>query len=457
MMDTSANKPAHALPSNVRWRIMTLIALSMVLTYLDRLNLSIAGKSIQDEFAISTQTMGWIFSAFLLGYALLQIPGGWAGDRFGARNVMTGAILGWSIFTAATAMAPQLPFAKWFGVVWSFLIVRFLVGVGEAASAPNSSKIVASWVKSTQRGIGSSFTIIGVGIGGAITPPLIAAIMQRWGWRASFYAAGAVGIVFAAIWRWYVTDSPEEHPGVNAAELAAIRGESGGHKEVPGGTTQKAPPTPWRRMLKARSTWGLLLGYMCQGFPIYFYHTWFFIYLVRVRHLSISESGLWGATPYIAISALIPLGGLYSDSVSRRLGRSFGRRLAVWTGMGLSAILLWAGSSIGNVPAAVSMLALGGGFNMFAAVTFWASCIDLSERHTGSLSGLMNTFGNLGGWLSPILTAYLASRFGWNRALVCAAAVTVASGLFFSLVDASESLDEPAAESTPFPLVQHVS
>ena len=429
---------------------MALIAFAMVLTYLDRLNLSIAGKAIQDEFAISNQTMGWIFSAFMLGYALLQVPGGWAGDRFGARNMMTFAILGWSVFTAATALAPQLPFAKWFGVVGSLLIVRFLVGVGEAASAPNSNKIVSSWVKSTQRGIGSSFTIVGVGIGGMVTPPIIAAIMQRWGWRASFYAAGMVGIIFAMVWRWYVTDSPEEHRGVNAAELVLIRADK---TEAPGAAHGKAP-TPWRRMLRARSAWGLMLGYGCQGFPIYFYHTWFFIYLVRVRHLSITESGFWGATPYIAISALIPLGGWYSDAVSRRFGRSLGRRLAVWTGMGLSALLLWAGSSTANVPAAVIMLALGGGFNMFATVTFWAACIDLSERHTGSLSGLMNTFGNLGGWLSPILTAYIADRFGWDRALACAAAVTVASGLFFSFVDTSKSLDEPVAQGAPLAAMQ---
>jgi ACS family glucarate transporter-like MFS transporter len=115
--------------------------------------------------------------------------------------------------------------------------------------------------------------------------------------------------------------------------------------------------------------------------------------------------------------------------------------------MGFSALLLWVGSSTTNTTAAILLLALGGGLNMFAAVTFWATCIDLSEKFTGSVSGLMNTFGNLGGWLSPIVTAYLATHYGWNRALLCAALVTVASGASFLLVDASRSLDEATAVS----------
>ena len=432
---------------------MGFVTLVTVLTYIDRLNLSIAGKSIQDEFAISTQTMGWIFSAFLLGYALLQIPGGWAGDRFGPRNVLTAAILGWSVFTAATALAPTLPLARWFGVVGSFLVMRFLVGVGEAASSPNNNKIVSAWIGSPHRGLGSSFTIIGVGIGGAITPPLIVAIMQKWGWRSSFYIAGAVGIVVAILWQWYVTDIPEQHRSVNAEELAIIRG--GAARRSDDSSKTKAHP-PWSKILKSRSIWALLAGYFCQGFPIYFYHTWFFIYLVRVRHLSITQSGFWGSTPYLAMAALIPLGGIYSDAATRKLGKRLGRNVAVWTGMGLSALLLLIGSNTVNSSAAIVLLALGAGFNLFAAVTFWATCIDLSEEFTASVSGLMNTFGNLGGWLSPIVTAYIATHYGWNRALLCAAVVTVASGAIFSFVDASRSLDRVASAGSAVATIQEM-
>jgi ACS family glucarate transporter-like MFS transporter len=441
MRSPRAESKELTLATNVRWRIMGFVTLVTMLTYLDRLNLSIAGERIQAELSLSTQTMGWIFSAFLLGYALMQIPGGWAGDRFGPRNVLTIAILCWSAFTALTGLAPSLPIARWFGVVASFLIVRFFVGVGEAASSPNNNKIAAAWMGPVHRGLGSSFTILGIGIGGAMTPPLISWMMQKYGWRPTFYAAGAVGLVIAFLWRWYVTDTPEEHPAVNAEELALIQGMR--KPKVDSGAASK-PGLQWGKMLSNRSIWGLTLGYLCQGYPIYFYHTWFFIYLVRIRHLSVTQSGFWGSTPYLAIAALTPIGGLYSDAACRWLGKRRGRIVAVWTGMGLSALLLLIGSNTQNTTVAILLLALGGGFNMFAAVTYWATCIDLSERYTGSVSGLMNTFGNLGGWLSPIVTAYLATHYSWNRALGCASAVTLASGLLFSLVDASQSLDEAA-------------
>ena len=428
----------HARPTNVRWRILAAVMFMTFLTYLDRLNLSIAGQSIQNEMGFSTQTMGWLLSAFLLGYALLQIPGGWLADRFGAREVLFAAVLWWSAFTMLTAIAPSLPLARWFTVAWSFAIVRFLVGVGEASSQPSINKIVAAWSGSGQRGFGTSFSIAGIGLSGAATPVLIAWIMQRWGWRSSFYVAGAAGIATAIVWRFYVTNRPAEHPGVNAAELALLTERSMSDATA---IAHPAAKTPWTRLLTSRSVAGLALGYFCQGFPIYFFHTWFFIYLVNIRHLSISRSSLLGTMPYIAIAALAPLGGLFSDFAVRRFGKRQGRRLAIATGMIASASLLWLGSNThGDFPA-ILLLAAGAGFNLFAAVSFWAICIDLTTEFTASVSGLMNTFGNLGGWLSPIVTAYLAAHYGWNRALLCASIVTLGAALFAFLIRADESLD----------------
>jgi MFS transporter, ACS family, glucarate transporter len=411
------------------------------LTYLDRLNLSIAGQSIQHDLAFSTQTMGWILSAFLFGYALLQIPGGWLADRFGARDILFLAVLWWSLFTALTAIAPNLPLARWFTVAWSFIIVRFLVGVGEAASQPGLNKIVAAWSANHHRGFGTSFSIAGIGISGAATPVLIAWIMQRWGWRTSFFAAGIAGLAMAIFWRLYVKNRPEDHPGVNAQELALIK--SGSQPKA----QHSIAETPWKRLLTSRSVLSLSLGYFCQGFPIYFFHTWFFIYLVNIRGLSISKSSLLGTMPYIAIAILAPLGGLFSDFAVRHLGKRTGRRIAIASGMIASALLLWAGSNAQENFLAIALLAAGAGFNLFAAVSFWAICIDLTTEFTASVSGLMNTCGNLGGWLSPIVTAYLAAHYGWNRALLCASLVTLGAALFAFLIKPDESLDSPSAPS----------
>ncbi|HUK30664.1 MAG TPA: MFS transporter [Candidatus Acidoferrum sp.] len=433
-------------PTQVRWAIMGWLTLVQMLTYLDRLNLSIAGKYIQDEFLFSTQKMGWIFSAFLLGYALCQIPGGWAGDKFGARNMLTAAILWWSAFTALTAIAPQLQqtlhVAEWLGVAGSVMIMRFLVGVGEAASAPNANKIVSRWMGASHRATGTSFTLLGIGLSGAMTPPLITWMMQRWGWRSSFGICGALGIGVAVAFYRFVTDRPEQNPGVNPAEVALIHaGESRKAEESRNSAAKRS--APWGKMLSSPSVWALLIGYFCQGYPIYIFHTWFFIYLVRVRGLSISQGGWWGATPYLSIAMLAPLGGRFSDYAVRKFGKRRGRQYGVWIGMLASAALLWFGSSASNRWMAIALLAASSGFNLFAAASFWATCIDLTQEFTASLSGLMNTFGNLGGWLSPILTAYIATHFGWQRALGFAGLVTLVSAICCIFVDASKPLENP--------------
>lgn len=428
----STNLGTH--PTRVRWHILALLGVIAALTYLDRLNLSIAGKNIQDEFAFGTETMGWVLSAFVLGYALFQVPGGWLGDRFGPRGVLTLAILWWSAFTAATAVAPRL--AAGLGAAWAFALARFLVGVGEGAAFPNANKIVASWIGAAQRGVGNSLWLLGIGAGGTLTPIFIAAITERRGWRASFYACAAIGAAVAAAWHLYATSRPEQHPRVNSAELALIQ---------PGcaavGDRRYSPRPPWRKMFASVSVWGLILSYFCVAYPAYIYYTWFFIYLVRVRGLTVAQGGFWGSTPFLAITMLAPLGGWLSDRAVARLGKRRGRQGAVWLGVACSATLLWAGAHTANNTAAILLLALASGFNLFATATWWATCNDLTRNFSGSLSGLMNMCGNLGGWLSPIITARIATRLGWTAALDFGAVVTLIAGLLWIFVNAEKELE----------------
>jgi len=423
---------------------MALVTVTTVLTYLDRLNLSIAGHFIQDEFSLSLKTMGWILSSFLLGYSLSQIPGGYLADRFGPRKVLITAISWWSVLTAATAIAPRLPVARWLGVAYSIALIRFLIGIGEAPSSPSYTKVVANWMGRTHRGFGSSFNLFGIGLGGALTPVLITFIMQHWGWRTAFYSCGLLGIVVALVWYFFATDWPEQHPRVNQAEIELI-----GHpRSYHTGAAEKIQ-VPWRRIVTNRSVIALILGYFCQGFPIYFFHTWLFIYLIKVRGFSVTHGGLYGATPYLAIAVLSPLGGLFSDFAVRALDKPWGQRIAVWLGMFTSAALMWAGAHAPNRVTAILLLAAAAGCNMFASVTFWVACIDLGQQFSGSVAGLMNTFGNLGGWLSPIVTAYVAAKFGWTIALSLAAIVTVGSGLCWFGVDTRNSV--VASSSLPPP------
>jgi ACS family glucarate transporter-like MFS transporter len=426
---------------------MALLLIISALTYLDRVNLSIAGKIIQDEYGFSTQAMGWILSAFVLGYALFQVPAGRFGDRYGPRGVITWASLWWSIFTAATAIAPRLPLVGWFGMAWSFVIVRFLVGAGEAAAYPNGNKIVAFWMAPRQRGLGSSLITTGSGVGGAVTPMLIVWIMQHWGWRSSFYLCASLGVIVALGWQLYATAHPEDHPHVNTAELEMIRtGLTPPLRDAQ--PTNHGQRLPWSKILSSLTVWSLILSYACLCYPAYIYYTWFYIYLVRERGLTLMQGGLWGSTPFLAIMLMAPLGGWASDRLVARIGKQRGRQGTVWLGVACSAILLSAGAHTANNTLAILLLAASAGFNIFACVSWWATCIDLTRNYSGSLSGLMNMCGNLGGWLAPIGTAFIATRLGWPRALDFAALLTLIAGVLWILVNADHNLEagwpEPA-------------
>jgi ACS family glucarate transporter-like MFS transporter len=427
-------------PTRVRWRIMIIVILTLAVATLGRLNLGILAKYIQDEFAFGTQTMGWIFTAFSLAYHPFQIPGGWAGDRFGPRRILTFSILLWAAATAAIALLPVLALSRWLGLAWSFATLRFLIGMGEAPASPNTAKVVASWMGPVRRGLGVSFHIVGIGLGGTFAPMFVTWLAQQRGWRTCFYLSSLLGVLVALLWWFYTSDFPEHHGGVNAAELALIRPSrmESSSSNSPNWRPHGRPP--WGRMLTSVSVWAMLLSFFCQGYMPYIYVTWFFIYLVRVRGLTMLQGGFWGSTPFIAIMLLAPLGGWFSDFAVAKFGKRRGRQTTVWIGMGCSAILLWTGSHMVSNVGAILMLALAAGFNFFAASSWWATCIDLTPTYSGSLSGLMNTFS--GAWLAPIATAYIATHFGWTKALDFAAMLTAIGAILWIFVDASDTLEE---------------
>jgi MFS transporter, ACS family, glucarate transporter len=441
----SETSPVRLRATRVRWRIMAMTTITLAVATLGRLNLGILARPIIDRFSLSIQTMGWIFSAFSFAYHPFQIPGGWVGDRYGPRKVLTVSILLWSLATAGIGFLPHFPISRWVGLAWSLAILRFLVGLGEAPTSPNTAKVVASWMGPVRRGFGVSFHILGIGLGGALAPVLVTWIGLRWGWRACFFLSSLLGILVALSWWIYSTDFPEQHPEVNAAELTLISPRGAKPNSSKAGLPRDSPP--WRRMLSSLSVWAILLSYFCQGYMPYIYVTWFFIYLARARGLTTMQTGYWGSTPFIAIMLLAPIGGWLSDFAVTKLGRRRGRQSTVWLGMGCSAILLWAGSHTLNNTAAILMLALAAGFNFFASPSWWATCIDMTPTYSASLSGLMNMFS--GAWLAPIVTAYIATHFGWRQALDFAALLTATGAFLWIFVNASKNLEDvPLSSST---------
>jgi len=424
------------IPTSVRWRIVLVLAIVAGVTYIDRLNLGIVAKFILEEYKFSTQSMGWILGAFSLGYAVFHIPGGWLADRYGPGRILAGAILWFSVFTALTATAPGLPIVNLLGPVWAFAIVRFTMGLGEAAALPVGNKLMAYWLGEKELAFGTSIFLAGVGAGGVIAPFVISWLIRHWGWRASFFVSGAVGAALAIICYTYVTSLPEDHPHVNAAELALIHGSAKREKHGAPLSTK----VPWGKILTTRSVWALMMSHFCLVYPVYIFFTWFFVYLMKVRGITITKASFWASAPFVANVFMVPLWGWLSDRAVEKLGKRMGRRSAAWLAIGCSALLLWSGSQTANNTLALLQLAIAAGFNFAASAVLWTTCNDISAKFSGSISGSMSTFGSLGGWVSPVLTGYVAARFGWTAALNLAAAITIVSGLAWLFIDADQPI-----------------
>lgn len=421
-------------PSRIRWAILSLLLAISVVTYIDRVNISVTARQMMPALGLTDLQMGKVFSAFVVGYALCQIPGGWLGDRWGARLVLTVALLWWSCFTALTAVAPVLPIAGLVGILGSLILVRFLIGVGEAAALPNFNRAVANWLGPNERGLGIGIAIGGLGIGSAITPPLTAWIMVNFGWQVAFYASGLLGILIAGLWYSYATDRPREHPHVNAAELVLIEGSARPVPPVASGSV------PWRAIARTPTIWWLVLSYSCLGYVAYLYLSWFYLYVVNVRGFEVLRGAWLSSTPFLAIVFFCPVGGWVTDRLVGRFGANRGRAWVGMSGMLLAALSIGLGAWVDGAMTAIALLSLGAGWLYFTVGAYWSSTVDLSKSHAGTLSGLLNTGANVGGSLSPMLTPWLAERMGWAAALDVAAVVALVGALMWIRIKPGDGL-----------------
>ena len=436
---TAPNGAVHSTTATrVRWVVMGFVMAIMAVTALNRLNLSIAGKYIEAEFSFDTISMGRVFSAFLWGYGLFQIPWGYVCDRIGPRRTLTASIYCFAVGSGAMVFAPKFAAATGISALAVFRIVRFLTGVGEAAVSSNVTRVIASWTALRERGFASGLQVCGLGLGGTLTPIAIAWTMIHWGWRVSFAISASLAFLVVALWHWYATDWPEENPRVNQQELQIIHPTS--EKATPR-PRHSATRVPWLTIFSSVSVWGLILAYGCQGYAFYVYYNWFYFYAVKVRGLDLMHAAAWTSAPFFAMAVLSPIGGWFSDRVARVSDRRKGRLAAVWVGMGLAALLLYTGNHLSITAVALPMIALAAGFTMFGAANFWAACIDLAPGYSASLSALMNTMGSLGGVVSSTVTASIAVHRGWVPALDVAVWVTIGSGLLFTTVDANHSIE----------------
>jgi ACS family glucarate transporter-like MFS transporter len=411
--------------------LVSLLFLISVVTYIDRVNISVTARQMMPAFGLTNQDIGHVFSAFVLGYALCQIPGGRLGDRWGARIVLTVAVIWWSVFTGLTAVAASCPLTGLIGITGSLLVVRFMLGVGEAVALPNFNRAVADWVPPNRRGLGIGIAIGGIGVGAAITPPLAAWIMVNWGWQVVFYLCAALGLLVAIFWLGL---SGERHADPGA-------GREGLPQNMSRARTSSVP-IPWKRLATHATLRWLVLSYSCLGYVAYVYMSWFYLYLVNVRGFDVLRGGWFASAPFLAILIFCPFGGWMTDRLTLRFGVKTGRVSVGMAGMLLAGTAIAAGSLAASPALAIISLSFGAGWLYFTVGAYWTSATDLSKTHTGILSGIMNTGANLGGAISPTLTPWIADYWGWPAALGAAALVAIAGAVMWLKIDPEQAFKQ---------------
>jgi len=396
------------------------------IAYLDRVNLSIAGRAIEEEFHLSDIQLGYVLSAFVLGYAIFQAPGGRIADRFGPRLVLSLGVVWWAVFTVLiTLLSIQLT-----ALLATLIAIRFSLGIGEAVVYPSSNCVVSAWIPSTERGIANGIIFAGVGFGAGVTPRLIVYFLEHGGWRGSFWASAAIGLAAGAIWYLIARDRPEQHPWVSPAELAHI--EAGLPKEDAKKPDQRLD---WGEILTNRDILAVAFSYFCFGYTAYIFLSWFFIYLNKVRGLDLKSSSYYAMLPFLAMAAGSTVGGWLSDAITKRLGKKAGRCRLASVAVAFAAVFVALGTQVESAKVASFVLAAGAGALYLAQSSFWSVSADIGKRSAGSVSGVINMGAQLGGALTSSLTPWIAREFGWTASFLAASALCVAGAITWLIVD----------------------
>ena len=442
MSSDGAKKPGKGLP--MRYLLVLWLMAMGAIAFMDRTNISIAGIQIGREYRIDDTHLGWVFSAFLIGYALFQIPGGVLARRFGPRLVLTVGVLWWGVFTALTAAAPAGAPAA----LLMLILIRVALGAGEAVMYPSANQFVERWIPMEERGRANGIIFGGVGLGSGLAPPLLTAIILRYGWHFSFWFCAAAGVAAGAVWYVAARNTPEEHPWVRAGELKHIvsgRGDLEGKAKAQAG---KRARIPWARILRSKDILAVTASYFTYGYVAWIFFSWFYIYLAQVRGLSLKTSALYSMLPFFAMTVGCFAGGAASDWLASHVSMRAGRSYLPCGALLLTAVLLAVGSSAHGAVTASVVLAGGAGALYLSQSCYWAVTADYAGEYAGPVSGAMNMGCQIGGALTATVTPLIAAHFGWIASFLAASALAVLGGLAWLAVDPEARL---AQATQPLP------
>ena len=408
-----------------RHGVLALLCGVSMITFLDRLAIPVAEPGIRGDLHLSPEQWGWVLSAYVLANALFEIPSGALGDKAGQRLELTRITVWWSAFTAATG---------WCRTFVQMAGARFLFGIGAAGAYPNAAGVISRWFPKKEHARAQGFVWAASRLGGALAPLLLVPLQRHVGWRAIFWVMGGVGLVWSAVWWTWFRSDPAEMAGITELELAEIRVDGtarmGGHVDV-----------PWRRLFALPQLWLIVFAYFCYAWGSWFYFGWFTTWLVRGAGFSVAQMGVFASFPFVMGLLGNLVGGVVSETMVERYGRKRTYRWVTSICLIVTSGLLLAMSSVRSHVAIVILATLGFGVMDLMLPSAWAMCLSLGGRYGGTATGVMNTAGNLGGWLCTIVFGYAITATGnYNLPLRGVAGMVLLAALVFSRVDCTRGL-----------------
>jgi MFS family permease len=381
---------------------------------------------MQADLGLSQIQFAWVFTVFYIAYGVFEIPTAWLGDRWGQRLMLIRIVGCWSLFTIFTGMARGLT---------SLLITRTIFGAAEAGAFPTLSRALSRWFAVDERGRANGIMWMGARSGGALAPPIAVALMAIIGWRWTFAAFGAVGLVWCAVCALWYRDDPADHRAVNEQELRAIRVGA-----APAPKTREA--VPWKKLFLHPTMIALFCSYFASGFGFQFFVTWLPTYLMREHGLTLQRSGVFAALPLAAGAVGCLMGGIIADWISRRTGSvKIGRRSVGVTGFLLGAIGYVTAIYANSAEAAIACLVLASGAHDLTLPVLWATTTDAGGRFGGTAGGFVNFASSLSGTLAPLSAAMLERTFGsFHAVFYAAAAMYLLGAALWLIIDPRKSL-----------------
>ncbi|GAB4355874.1 MAG: MFS transporter [Bryobacter sp.] len=401
-----------------RARVLILLALLSIVTYLDRMAIAVVGPRMQDELGIGPEAWGWVVGAFSISYALFEIPTGRWGDLYGPRRTLTRIVLWWSAFTAFTGLATNY---------WVLVATRFLFGAGEAGAFPNAGVAISRWFPLAERGRAMGVFYMSAQGASALAPLLIVPLLQAFGWRMVFFVFGGIGLVWAAVWFWRFRDAPRDMPGISPEEIATIGPPA----------PAAAHRMPWFA-LRHRNFLALSWAGSCYMFGLIFFISWLQTYLVRGKGFTEGQLIYSALPPACGVVGNL-CGGIFSDYAVRRWGKRWGRRSIALAGHALGVAGLAAAIPASDQNMVLALLGISYFGITMQQTAIGTVLLETAGRHVGAVGGALNMLGNLAGFLALVAYGYLVKFFGGNYNLALTPLVAMmalgAVGWFYCRAD----------------------